>query len=160
MNIVKLFPAASFMNIAIIPTCVLHVHCLRMNPAWISSTVCKSSASGILPGPAPCTQDASCMLHGSVPGCISVLYPASIVSSLDGCILHWHCCPWLELPWFIVLHVEVIYFSMQRKARKLLGVLYMYTENEPQTLLQLYISLVRPHLEDASPSMESPLAEK
>ena len=125
MNIVNCSQQRSSWISPIIPRCVLHEHCLRMSPAWISSTVCKSWASGILSGPAPCTlhpaprmrpasitvpdASASCILHISVPGCISVLYPASIVSSLDGCILHWRCCPWLELPWFIVLHVEVIY---------------------------------------------------
>ena len=52
---------------------------------------------------------------------------------------------------------------MQPKARRLLGVLYSreyYQCTEPQTLLQLYISLVCPHLEDASLSMESQLAGK
>ena len=156
------------------------VNCSQMRPSWISSIVPRcvlhewvlheyrqlfvnASASGILLGPAPCTlhpgcvlhqsctipdASASCILHESVPGCIS-----------DGCILHWHCCPWLELPWFIVLHVEVIYFSTQPKARKLLRVLYReyYQYAEPQTLLQLYTSLVSPHLEYASPNMKSPL---
>ena len=43
--------------------------------------------------------------------------------------------------------------SICSKARKLLGLLYRkyYQYAEPQILLQLYVSLVRPHLEYASP---------
>ena len=52
-----------------------------------------------------------------------------------------------DLSW--TAHVE----SVCSKARKLLGLLYRkyYQYAEPQILLQLYISLVRPHLEYASP---------
>ena len=43
--------------------------------------------------------------------------------------------------------------SICSKARKLLGLLYRkyYQYAEPQIILQLYVSLVRPHLEYASP---------
>ena len=42
--------------------------------------------------------------------------------------------------------------SVCNKARRLLGLLYrrFYQQSEPETLLKLYISLVRPHLEYAS----------
>ena len=42
---------------------------------------------------------------------------------------------------------------MCMKARKILGLLYLrfYNNSDGSTLLQLYLSLVRPHLEYASP---------
>ena len=70
----QLFAAASFMNIA---------NCSQMRPSWISPIVprcvlyewvlheyCQlfvnASASGILPGPAPCTLHPGCVLHQSL----------------------------------------------------------------------------------------------
>ena len=63
MNIVNCSQQRSSWISPIIPRCVLHEHCLLMSPAWISSTVCKSWASGILSGPAPCTLHPGCVLH-------------------------------------------------------------------------------------------------
>ena len=86
----------------------------------------------------------------------SWVYPALIVtcSSLDA-----QSCIDTAVPdsscldSLFCMHVDVIYFSMQYKARKLLGLLYRkyYQYAEPQILLQLCTSLVRPHLEYASP---------
>ena len=164
MNIVNCSQQRPSWISPIIPRCVLHEHCLRMNPTWISSTVCKSSASGILPGPAPCTprmRPASYM-EVSLGASVFFILHQLLAAWMDASCIDTAARPWLELPWFIVLHVEVIYFSMQPKVRKLLGVLYReyYQYTVPQTLLQLYISLVCPHLEDASLSMESQLAKK
>ena len=52
--------------------------------------------------------------------------------------------------------------SICSKARKLLGLLYRkyYQYAEPQILLQLYVSLVRPHLEYASPVYGTPTCRK
>ena len=52
-----------------------------------------------------------------------------------------------DLSW--TQHIE----SICAKARRLLGLLYrrFYQQSQPETLLRLYISLVRPHLEYASP---------
>ena len=89
----QLFPDASFMNI--VSGWVLHEY----RQLFVNR---ERPASCRVQHPAPCTQDASCILHISVPWCISVLYPASIVSSLDGCILHWHCCT--SLTWTALIH--------------------------------------------------------
>ena len=55
-------------------------------------------------------------------------------------------------------HVE----NICNKARKLLGLLYRqyYQLAEPNTLLQLYLSLIRPHLEYASPVWNPYTCEK
>ena len=55
-------------------------------------------------------------------------------------------------------HVE----NICNKARKLLGLLYRqyYQLAEPNTLLQLYLSLIRPHLEYASPVWNPYLRKK
>ena len=52
-----------------------------------------------------------------------------------------------DLSW--MQHIE----SICAKARRLLGLLYrrFYQQSQPETLLRLYTSLVRPHLEYASP---------
>ena len=154
---------------SIVPSCVLHEYCLWMTPVWISSIVCKCvgvlhpAGSSTLHPVAPCTQDASCINHCT--RCVGVLHPTWICPWV-------HQCSWVY-PALIVtcssldaqscidtavpdsscldslfcMHVDVIYFSMQYKGRKLLGLLYRkyYQYAEPQILLQLCISLVRPH---------------
>ena len=132
----QLFPDASFMNI--VSGWVLHEY----RQLFVNR---QRPASCRVQHPAPRMRPASYM-EVSLGTSVFFILHQLLAAWMDASCIDTAARPWLELPWFIVLHVEVIYFSMQPKVRKLLGVLYReyYQYTEPQTLLQLYISLVRP----------------